>query len=298
MLYLFLTQVCVLLAVAFFTLLERKILSYMQMRKGPNKVGICGIPQPLADAVKLLAKETVIPFRARKIEFIFAPGIALTIALLLWAVYPSLEIGYVTQWVLLYFLCVTSLNVYRLIIAGWRSNSKYALIGRLRGLAQTVSYEVRIAIILFTPFIIRGGPRLVRINEYCILVVFPILFLIWLITCLAETNRSPFDFAEGESELVSGFNVEYGSGGFAMLFLAEYANIILIRIVTRGLWVVAFPTSEVGYLAFYIGTCLVAAFFIWSRATLPRYRYDLLIILGWKVILPIRLAIGVIRRLL
>lgn len=292
------TQLCVIGAVAFFTLLERKVLSYIQERKGPNKVGFIGLIQPLADAVKLLVKETVLPGKSHIFLFIVAPLIGLFLALSLWILYPGLDFRPWEAVGLLFFLCVSSLGVYRIILASWASNSKYALLGGIRALAQTISYEVRLSLLLVGPFFFACSLSWQSISFLRWLVVArpPLLFL-WIFTCLAETNRAPFDFAEGESELVSGFNIEYGSGGFALLFLAEYANILIIRALTVFLF--GWPLLDRAYTwkgdAFLLGvfmfiSVLVSFIFLWARATLPRFRYDLLIITGWKVVLPLVLG--------
>lgn len=290
------TYVCVLLGVAFFTLLERKGLRYIQIRKGPNKVGLIGLPQPFADALKLLRKEIAKPLISNFWPYLGAPVISLFLALLLWQLYPSVRgVNYFT-WGIMYFLCVSSLNVYSTLLAGWSSNSKYALLGRLRGIAQTISYEVRIVLIFLFPLYIISSFRFVEIKEsqrylWLILVIMPVI-LIWFVTCVAETNRAPFDFAEGESELVSGFNIEYRSYGFVLLFLAEYANIIVMRLFTALLFIGANYFG--GYsrdLIFILKVFFVIFLFVWVRGRYPRFRYDLLIQLTWKTFLPISLCL-------
>ena len=288
----FITFVLILLAIAFFTLLERKILGYIQVRKGPNKVGIMGLPQPFADALKLFAKEQAHPSITNYTPFYFAPILSLVLALLLWALYPSNTPSFILPFGILLFLCISRLNVYSTLIAGWSSNSKYSLIGALRSIAQTISYEVRMSLILLTTLMTFNTYNFLtpRFNAKTspIALLFPIAIL-WFITMLAETNRTPFDLAEGESELVSGFNTEYSSGPFALIFMAEYTRILAIRIFTAALF-----TSSSFYfirdLYFAVKTLIVAVIFIWVRGTLPRIRYDRLIALTWKSFLPAVIA--------
>ena len=289
------TYVCVLLAVAFFTLLERKGLRYIQIRKGPNKVGIAGLPQPLADAAKLLTKEIAKPLIANYSPYFFAPVFSFILALLLWQLYPSLYSANYFKWGVLFFLCVSGLNVYGTLLAGWSSNSKYALLGRLRAIAQTISYEVRMALILLFPLFLVGRFRFFEIREsqatiWLRFLMLPVSF-IWFVTCVAETNRAPFDFAEGESELVSGFNIEYGSAGFALIFLAEYANILIIRLFSAILFFGGGNLFGLSRDVIFIFKVLFFAFlFIWVRGSYPRFRYDLLIRLTWKGFLPAALS--------
>jgi len=289
------TYVCVLLAVAFFTLLERKGLSYIQIRKGPNKVGIAGLPQPLADAAKLLTKEIAKPLMANYSPYFLAPIFSFILALLLWQLYPSLYAASYFKWGVLFFLCVSGLNVYGTLLAGWSSNSKYALLGRLRAIAQTISYEVSMALVLLFPLFLVGSFRFLEISErqramWLRFLILPVSF-VWFVTCVAETNRAPFDFAEGESELVSGFNIEYGSAGFALIFLAEYANILIMSLFSAILF---FGGSQIFGLnrdiAFIFKVLFFAFLFIWVRGSYPRFRYDLLISLTWKGFLPAALS--------
>lgn len=287
--------ICVLLAVAFFTLLERKGLRYIQIRKGPNKVGIAGLPQPLADAAKLLTKEIAKPVIANYSPYFIAPVFRLILALLLWQLYPSLYSTSYFKWGILFFLCVSGLNVYGTLLAGWSSNSKYALLGRLRAIAQTISYEVRIALVLLFPLFLVGRFSFFEVGEsqesiWLRFLILPVSF-IWFVTCVAETNRAPFDFAEGESELVSGFNIEYGSAGFALIFLAEYANILVISLFSSILF---FGGSYIFFferdIIFILKILFFAFLFIWVRGSYPRFRYDLLITLTWKGFLPAALS--------
>lgn len=283
-----------LLSMAFFTLLERKILGYTQLRKGPNKVRIAGIPQPMADAVKLLAKEQTKPSLSNLIPLLISPVSALFLALFLWFLYPS---SYTTHFFIygtLFILCLSSLNVYTSLVAGWSSNSKYALIGSLRRVAQTISYEVSISLILLGPLILIISFDLCRINtnqySWIIYLIIPSL-ITWFATSLAETNRTPFDFAEGESELVSGFNTEYRGGSFALIFIAEYTNIIFISLLTAVFFIGVLPVSLFNNMFLFIKTLFIRVIFLWVRSSFPRIRYDRLINLTWKSFLPFSLAI-------
>lgn len=283
---------CVFLAIAFFTLFERKALARFHLRKGPNKVGFGGLPQPLADALKLFTKELPVPHAGAKWLFYACPGLALLIILTLWWIYPvgyTVREGYMG---VLFFLCVSSLNAYVLIFAGWSSNSKYAGLGSIRAFAQTISYEIRISLILLFIVLLHGRFSLLLIQKRGIIFWYGLIWwpvtLRWLISCLAETNRTPFDFVEAESELVSGFNVEYGGGGFAVLFIAEYGNIIFIRFFTVRVFFGGYFSFRflIRQIRFLLKTMLVCYWFIWVRASFPRLRYDMLIELMWKRILP------------
>ena len=286
--YLFLV-VGVLVRVAFIVLFERKILGYIQIRKGPNKVGFTGILQSFGDAIKLFIKEQTIPLLSNLIPFYFAPVFSLFIVILLWRVVP-LSSSFINFYLGgLFFFCCTRFGVYTLMARGWSSNRNYALLGATRGVAQTISYEVRIALIFLSFIFVIGSFNLNEFHLYqslvwFILVSFPI-FLCWLGSILAETNRTPFDFAEGESELVSGFNIEYGSGGFALLFLAEYGRIIFISYLVSCIF---FGGGVRGLFLGFIGS-FFCYWFIWVRGTLPRFRYDKLIYLAWKSFLPVSL---------
>lgn len=289
------SYIIALVAIAFYTLIERKFLGYFQLRKGPNKVGLIGIPQPFADAIKLFTKEQSTPISSNQAPFMAAPIIGLILTLILWAIYPHTNSATFLTFGVLYFLCVSRVNVYTTFLAGWCSNSKYALLGALRGVAQTISYEVRMSLILLTALILHKQIDMSLISSstisWIILIIIP-LAIIWFITNLAETNRTPFDFAEGESELVSGFNVEYSSGIFALIFIAEYANILIISLLS----IVFFTGLSIVITNFFlvIKTMIVATIFIWVRATIPRIRYDNLIYLTWKEFLPISLRAIVI----
>nr|YP_010703302.1 NADH dehydrogenase subunit 1 [Heterocarpus sibogae]WCO11505.1 NADH dehydrogenase subunit 1 [Heterocarpus sibogae] len=279
----------VLVAVAFLTLLERKILGYIQIRKGPNKVGFMGLLQPFADAVKLFTKEQTFPTMSNFIPYYLSPVFSLFVALLVWLVMPY-ETGLISfNMSVLFFLCCTSLGVYSTMSAGWASNSKYALLGCLRAVAQTISYEVSLALILLSALFLVGGFDLtlfVDLQRYVWFGVFAFpLGLLWFASCLAETNRTPFDFAEGESELVSGFNTEYSSGGFALIFMAEYGSILFMSV----LFAIIFLGSDLVSFFFYFKAMFISFCFIWVRGTLPRFRYDKLMYLAWKSFLPVAL---------
>nr|UQS75828.1 NADH dehydrogenase subunit 1 [Villa sp.] len=281
--------ICVLVGVAFLTLLERKILGYIQLRKGPNKVGLMGIPQPFCDAIKLFTKEQTYPVLSNYISYYFSPVISLFLSILVWMCMPFLVKLYSFNLGILFFLCCTSLGVYTVMVAGWSSNSNYALLGGLRAVAQTISYEVSLALILLSFVFLIGSYNFIDFFFYqkymwFLFILFP-MALVWFTSCLAETNRTPFDFAEGESELVSGFNVEYSSGGFALIFMAEYASILFMSM----LFSVIFLGSDIYSLMFYFKLLFISFVFIWARGTLPRFRYDKLMYLAWKSFLPFSL---------
>nr|YP_009735076.1 NADH dehydrogenase subunit 1 [Alaudala cheleensis]QAY81722.1 NADH dehydrogenase subunit 1 [Alaudala cheleensis]QBX87709.1 NADH dehydrogenase subunit 1 [Alaudala cheleensis]QBX87722.1 NADH dehydrogenase subunit 1 [Alaudala cheleensis]QPZ46923.1 NADH dehydrogenase subunit 1 [Alaudala cheleensis] len=288
----------ILIAVAFLTLVERKILSYMQSRKGPNIVGPYGLLQPLADGVKLFIKEPIRPSTSSPILFIATPMLALLLAISIWTPLPlpfslaDLNLG------MLFLLAMSSLAVYSILWSGWASNSKYALIGALRAVAQTISYEVTLAIILLSIVLLSGNYTLSTLAvtqeaTYLILPCWP-LAMMWYVSTLAETNRAPFDLTEGESELVSGFNVEYAAGPFALFFLAEYANIMLMNALTAILFFnpsLLNPPQELFPVVLATKTLLLSAGFLWVRASYPRFRYDQLMHLLWKNFLPLTLAL-------
>nr|YP_010701163.1 NADH dehydrogenase subunit 1 [Papilio alcmenor]WCI21404.1 NADH dehydrogenase subunit 1 [Papilio alcmenor] len=279
----------VMVGVAFLTLLERQALGYIQIRKGPNKVGYMGILQPFADVVKLFNKEQTFPSYSNYMVYYFSPVVSLIVILMSWLLIPyyfnliSFNLG------ILFFLCCTSVGVFTVMIAGWSSNSNYALLGGLRAVAQTISYEVSLALIMLSSIILIMNFNVVNFFFYQEVIWFFFLMvplsLCWLSSSLAETNRTPFDFAEGESELVSGFNVEYSSGGFTLIFLSEYASILFMSMLFILLYMGGYSLS----LIFYLKLSFISFLFIWIRGTLPRYRYDKLMYLSWKSYLPVSL---------
>ncbi len=296
-------MVPLLIGVAYLTYAERKVLGAMQMRKGPNVVGPFGLWQPFADALKMMFKETIIPSGASRALFVIAPVITFTLAVAAWVVIPvnnhwaiaNINVG------ILYLYAISSLGVYGIVIAGWASNSKYAFLGAMRSAAQMVSYEVSMGFVIVTVLVCVGSLNLndIVLAQRHIWFAIPLLpmFVIFFISGLAETNRSPFDLAEGESEIVAGFFVEYSAMSFALFFLGEYANMILVSAMTTvlflGGWLSPLPFAPFTWIPgvfWFILKILVCLFvFLWVRATLPRYRYDQLMTLGWKVFLPLSL---------
>jgi NADH-quinone oxidoreductase subunit H len=292
-----------LVAIAYYTYFERKVLAYSQLRKGPNVVGPFGLWQPFADGLKLLLKETIIPSGANRILFIAAPVITFALALVAWAVIPF-DVGVVISNInvgILYLFAISSLSVYGIIIAGWASNSRYAFLGALRSAAQMVSYEVSIGFVLVTVLLCAGSLNLTVIVEsqrhiWYVIPLFP-MFIVFFISGLAETNRAPFDLAEGESELVAGFHVEYSAMSFGLFFLGEYGNMILMSAMTSilflGGWLSPIPLEPFTWIPgpiWLVAKILFVMFcFLWVRATFPRFRYDQLMRLGWKVFLPLSL---------
>jgi NADH-quinone oxidoreductase subunit H len=299
-----------LLVVAYLTLAERKVIGYIQRRLGPNRVGILGILQPIADGLKLLFKEWVIPTKSSKFLFIIAPILSLVPALLMWAVVPFTQ-----DWVLanidagvLFILSMASLGVYGILLAGWASNSKYAFFGAMRACAQMISYEIAMGFALIGVLMVSGSMNLKTIvmhqaggvSHWFVWPLFP-MFMVYWISAIAETNRAPFDVAEGESEIVAGFHVEYSGMGFALFFLAEYANMIIVSalavLMFFGGWLSPFEGFKLfsgvavpGIIWFVLKVFLFLFSYLWFRATLPRYRYDQIMRLGWKILIPI--AIG------
>jgi NADH-quinone oxidoreductase subunit H len=289
-------------AFAYLTYAERKIMAAMQMRRGPNVVGPFGLLQPVADGIKLLSKETIIPTGANKALFIMAPMLTMTLAMVAWAVIPF-QAGVVLADInvgVLYLFAISSLSVYGIIIAGWASNSKYSFLGALRSAAQMVSYEVSIGLVIITVLLRVGSLNLSAIVEaqrdgwFALGLLFP-MFIVFFISALAETNRHPFDLPEGESELVGGFNTEYSSMTFALFFIGEYMNMILLSAMTSifflGGWLAPIDALDFipGILWFFTKIAVCLFVFIWVRATLPRYRYDQLMRIGWKIFLPLSL---------
>jgi NADH-quinone oxidoreductase subunit H len=298
-----LVTVPLLICVAMLTYFERKVIAAMQLRRGPNVVGPLGLLQPFADGLKLLCKETIIPAQANKVVFLLAPMLTFILALVGWAVIP-LSAQYVIANVnvgVLYLFAVSSLGVYGIIMAGWASNSKYAFLGAIRSSAQMVSYEVSIGFVIVTVLLCVGSLNLSDIvlaqqRHWFAGPLFP-MFVVFFISALAETNRHPFDLPEAEGELVAGYNVEYSSMSFALFFLGEYANMILMSGITSilflGGWLPPFDhpllNAVPGFVWFALKIAFILFCFIWMRATLPRYRYDQLMRLGWKIFLPFSL---------
>ncbi|MCR9175782.1 MAG: NADH-quinone oxidoreductase subunit NuoH [Alphaproteobacteria bacterium] len=292
-----------LVAVAYLTYAERKVIGAIQLRKGPNVVGPFGLLQPFADGIKLLAKETILPAGANKLIFILAPMLTFILSLIAWAVIPfddgmvlaDINVG------VLYLFAISSLGVYGVIMAGWASNSKYAFLGALRSAAQMVSYEVSLGFVIISVLLCVGSLNLSDIvmaqkTVWFAIPLFP-MFVVFFISVLAETNRAPFDLPEGESELVAGYFVEYSSMSFALFFLGEYANMILMSAITAvlflGGWLPPIDIAPLNWIPgpiwFFLKIAFVLFFFLWVRATMPRYRYDQLMRLGWKVFLPLSL---------
>ena len=292
-----------LIFIAYLTYFERKVIGAMQLRKGPNVVGPFGLLQPIADGIKLLTKETIFPDNSSKFLFIFSPVLTFALALMAWAVIPvdykvvlsDINVG------LMYIFAISSLGIYGIIVAGWSSNSRYAFLGSLRSAAQMISYEVSIGLIIISVLLSSGSLNLTDIvlsqqNMWYVIPHFP-MFVIFFISTLAETNRAPFDLPEAESELVAGYNVEYSSMSFGLFFLGEYGNMILMSsmstILFLGGWLPPFESQYFdlipGYIWFLIKVVSLLFVFLWVRATLPRYRYDQLMTLGWKLFLPLSL---------
>nr|QRG31134.1 NADH deshydrogenase subunit 1 [Chrysochares punctatus] len=279
----------VLLGVALLTLFERKVLGYIQFRKGPNKVGFLGLMQPFSDAIKLFSKEQTFPLKSNLNLYYICPIFSLLMSLFLWQSIPFVSYHYSFVLSILFFLSVSSLGVYMIMLAGWSSNSNYSLLGGLRAVAQTISYEVSLILILLSFLFLVLSFDLFDFfkyqeNVWLLFVMGPLCFM-WLVTSLAETNRTPFDFAEGESELVSGFNVEYSSGGFAMIFMAEYSSIMFMSFFSS----ILFMGADLNSMLFFYKVGLMMFIWIWIRGTLPRFRYDKLMYMAWKTYLPVSL---------
>nr|YP_010035032.1 NADH dehydrogenase subunit 1 [Parazyginella tiani]QOX09876.1 NADH dehydrogenase subunit 1 [Parazyginella tiani] len=279
----------VMVSVGFFTLLERKIMGYIHNRKGPNKVGYLGLLQPFSDGMKLFLKEQFFPKNSNFVIYYICPALGLIQSLFIWLLFPYYHNCITFNFGFLFFLCISSLGVYSLIICGWSSNSIYSTLGCMRSLSQAISYEVSLSLILFGFFLLCDSYNLINLNLFqgmgwFMFFSFP-MFLCWFSCSLAETNRSPFDFSEGESELVSGFNIEYGSGGFALLFISEYASIIFMSLLTCMI----FMGGNFYSFTFFLKIILMCFLFVWVRCSLPRYRYDKLMYLAWKCYLPLSL---------
>lgn len=287
---LLLVTIIILISVAFLTLMERKFLSYIQIRKGPNKVGFIGLIQPFRDAIKLLSKEIIFINKVNLLIYIYSPILRFILIIIIWIIYPfwvnnlRIKIG------LIYLICCLRLGVYGLILSGWASNSSYSLLGSIRSLAQSISYEVRLSIIIIIPILLLDNFNLnnlfyIQKNRIWLIIYIWPLSLIFFFSIIAELNRTPFDFSEGESELVSGFNVEYRRVGFILIFLSEYARILFLRFLFRLFYL----GGDYFNLNFYLKILLIVFIVIWIRGSLPRFRYDLLIYICWLIILPFTL---------
>nr|YP_010827546.1 NADH dehydrogenase subunit 1 [Sinocentrus brevicornis]WFD60965.1 NADH dehydrogenase subunit 1 [Sinocentrus brevicornis] len=281
--------IVVLLSVGFFTLFERKVLSYIQFRKGPNKVGLIGIFQPFSDGMKLFFKEFCWPINSNVLIYFLCPIYGLFQSLLIWILYPFFFNCVNFNYGFLFFLVCSSLGVYGVMICGWSSNSVYSMLGCIRMISQAISYEVSLSLILLCYFLLTNSYKFNDFMIYQVRIWFFIfsipLFMCWLSCCMAETNRTPFDFSEGESELVSGFNVEYGSGSFAFLFISEYSSIIFMSLMTCMIYL---GCNYYSYF-FYFKIIFMCFSFIWVRSCFPRYRYDKLMYISWKIYLPLSL---------
>nr|YP_002970760.1 NADH dehydrogenase subunit 1 [Helotrephes sp. NKMT027]ACJ69571.1 NADH dehydrogenase subunit 1 [Helotrephes sp. NKMT027] len=281
--------ILILISVAFVTLMERSVLGYIQLRKGPNKTGILGLLQPFSDGMKLFFKEQNSPVSSNFLIYYFSPIFMMILSFILWTLMPySLNVYSFTLGIL-FFLCCSGFSVYGVMMSGWSANSNYSMLGSIRAVAQTISYEVSMALnlicfLIFTMSFNFLDFNLFQYNIWFLFFSFP-LFFSWFSSCLAETNRSPFDFAEGESELVSGFNIEYSSGGFAFIFLSEYMNIMFMSLIC----IIVFFGCDINSIMFYIKWVILIFMFIWVRGTLPRFRYDKLMYLTWSVFLPMTL---------
>nr|YP_010586445.1 NADH dehydrogenase subunit 1 [Oxyethira ecornuta]UZZ44246.1 NADH dehydrogenase subunit 1 [Oxyethira ecornuta] len=280
----------VLVSVAFLTLLERKVLGYIQFRLGPNKVSLLGILQPFSDAIKLFSKEFYFPSFSNYMSFYFSPIFLLFLSLVMWVVMPFSLNLINFEYGVLFILSFMSMGVYGVMICGWSSNSGYGMLGALRAIAQTISYEIFMSLIFMSLILFYMSYNLYlgvayQVNIWMIFLMGG-LFLCWLTFMLAETNRSPFDFAEGESELVSGFNIEYGAGGFALIFLAEYSSILFMSMLVSVLF---FGGNLLSFF-FFLKLMVMSFVFIWIRGFMPRYRYDMLMSLAWKIFLPVSLS--------
>lgn len=279
----------ILVSVGFFTLLERKFLGYVQIRKGPNKIGYLGLLQPFRDGLKLFLKEQFFPINSNYLIFIFCPLFGLLQSLLLWILFPFFSNLLELNLGLIFFLCCSRVGIYSLIICGWSSNRIYSMLGCIRRVSQAISYEVRLSLILLCYFILLDTYNFIRFfyiksSLWLIFISFP-LFICWCSCCIAETNRRPFDFSEGERELVSGFNVEYGGGGFSLLFISEYSSIIFMSLISS----IIFLGCDIISFGFYLKVIFFCFLFVWVRSTLPRFRYDKLMYLAWKCFLPLSL---------
>nr|YP_010555864.1 NADH dehydrogenase subunit 1 [Marcia japonica]UYR95096.1 NADH dehydrogenase subunit 1 [Marcia japonica] len=288
-----LVMVLMLVSVAFYIVTERKGLGMLQLRQGPNKVGLKGIIQPIADGVKLFTKEIIFPYSSIKFLYILGPMVCFICAYLLWVLFPCLCSPLEISLGLLLFVCISSFSVYGVFMVGWSCDSRYGFLGAMRAIAQSISYEVFLSTCLFCPLVLVGSYSLID----CRFLSFPSVFLgqeilvLWIICILAETNRAPFDFVEGESELVAGYMVEFGGVGFALLALAEYSNMVFMSMITCILFFSFLLEKQIlGSIMFCLYTVLLSYFMVWVRGVVPRFRYDLLMMLCWKVLLPLSIC--------
>nr|YP_010270396.1 NADH dehydrogenase subunit 1 [Psephenothrips eriobotryae]UJY97338.1 NADH dehydrogenase subunit 1 [Psephenothrips eriobotryae] len=277
----------ILMSVAFFTLLERKVLSYIQYRKGPNKVGFIGIFQPFSDGLKLFSKEIMMPSMSNLLIFFFMPVLNLFISIMIWVLMPYFFSLVFFNMGFIFFICLSTMGVYTIILSSWSSNSNFSMLGSLRTISQMISYEISFSLILLSFFLMTNSLSLyeffiLQSKNWFFFMSVPISMM-WIISCFAETNRTPFDFSEGESELVSGFNIEFSSSLFAYIFLAEYCSIIFMSMLT----VILMFGSNIFSIFFYFKMSFLCFLFIWIRGSMPRFRYDKLMYLNWKVFLPI-----------
>nr|YP_010389734.1 NADH dehydrogenase subunit 1 [Doratura stylata]UPU95808.1 NADH dehydrogenase subunit 1 [Doratura stylata]UXD78651.1 NADH dehydrogenase subunit 1 [Doratura stylata] len=279
----------ILICVGFFTLMERKVLGYMQFRKGPKMVGYVGLLQPFSDGMKLFMKEQFFPMNSNYFIYMVCPMLSFIQSLFFWVLFPFYVNCLEMNLGLLFFLCCSSLGVYSLMVCGWSSNSVYSMLGCIRSISQAISYEVSLSLILLCFFLLLDSYNFMDFfymqSSFWFCFFSLPLFLCWVSCCMAESNRTPFDFSEGESELVSGFNIEYGGGGFALLFISEYSSIIFVSMITC----VIFLGSDFMSPLFFVKLIFICFLFVWTRATLPRFRYDKLMSLAWKCYLPLSL---------
>nr|QOE56573.1 NADH dehydrogenase subunit 1 [Antigona lamellaris] len=290
----FLVSVLMLVSVAFYIVVERKGLGMVQIRQGPNKVGFKAILQPVADGVKLFTKEVGVPFSASKEMYLLGPFICFFCAYSMWLLYPSSYYFISFEMGLLFFLCVSSFSVYGVFLVGWVCDSRYAFLGAMRAVAQSISYEVFLSICLFSCVVLVNSFNLLEIRDFCFLnfLIGQELMLLWILSILAETNRAPFDFVEGESELVAGYNVEFGGGGFSLLALAEYSNMLFMSLLSvvmfcSGVMMMSF----IGNILMGMLMVFMSYFMVWVRGVVPRFRYDLLMKLCWQILLPLSLCL-------
>nr|YP_009927487.1 NADH dehydrogenase subunit 1 [Pseudodendrothrips mori]QFO91089.1 NADH dehydrogenase subunit 1 [Pseudodendrothrips mori] len=282
----FIFVILTLISVAFITLFERKVLGYSQIRVGPNKTGVNGILQPLSDAIKLYTKEVNWPYLSNTLPFFFSPCLSLSLSFMIWISLPYFSSVMFMEMSFMFFLAVLGMGVYPILVSGWSSNSNYSSLGGMRALAQTISYEVSLVFIIISMMFLTSNLNFLKLmnsQKFAPMILFFMVTLMWLISSLAELNRTPFDFAEGESELVSGFNTEYSSGSFAIIFMAEYTMIMFFSVMSSVMFMGTLKMS----MLFLLSLMNFMFFYIWARSTLPRYRYDKLMYMCWKLILPI-----------